>query len=134
MVRQATETAVSASISTPVRPVVRTSAVTARPGSDSSGSTLTATAVSGSGWQSGMRSPVRFAAIVPASSAIRATSPFAAPPEQDEGQRRLVHPHQPARRREALGLGLGRDVDHARAAVLVEMGEIAAISALQAAA
>ena len=53
-VRQATETAVSASISTPVTATVLTSAVTRKPGSASSGSIVTAALVSGKGWQSGI--------------------------------------------------------------------------------
>jgi len=67
-------------ISTPVTPVVRTSAATRKPGSASSGSIVTATLASGSGWHSGTRSAVRLAAMIPASSAVRTTSPLGASP------------------------------------------------------
>ncbi len=55
------DTAVSASISTPVWPPVLTVASIAMPGRAGSGVRSTATLVSGSGWQSGIRSAVRFA-------------------------------------------------------------------------
>src|SRR5690606_5087059 len=80
MVRQATETAVSASISTPVLPRTRTVAETRRPGSASSGSISTATLVSSSGWQSGISSCAFLAAIMPAMRAVASTSPFLALP------------------------------------------------------
>src|SRR5438270_65222 len=80
MVRQATDTAVKASISTPVWPVTLTVARTIRPGSFQSGSIATATCVTGRGWQSGISSCVFFAAMMPAMRAAPSTSPFLALP------------------------------------------------------
>src|SRR5207302_6220700 len=79
-VRHATETAVNASISTPVTARVPTSDVSRKPGSCSSISIRTSTLVSGSGWHKGMRSAVRFAAMIPASSAVWITDPLGAVP------------------------------------------------------
>src|SRR5579859_2284234 len=76
MVRPATLTAVSASISTPVLLVVRTVAVIATPGRSSRSSQRTSMWLSGSGWQSGISSAVRLAAITPAICATVSTSPF----------------------------------------------------------
>ncbi len=73
---EATDTAVSASISTPVRSVVFTSALTSICGGSSIISTRTSIWVSARGWHSGMSSAVRLAAITPASSAALAKSPF----------------------------------------------------------
>jgi hypothetical protein len=81
-VRQATETAVSASISTPVAALVRTCADTRKPGRASSASMLTSMPVSGSGWHRGISSAVRLAAMIPASSAVAITAPFGAVPER----------------------------------------------------
>src|ERR1700722_9331023 len=81
MVRQATDTAVSASISTPVGPVTLTVARTRRAGAASSGATSTSTLVIASGWQSGMSSLVFFAAMMPAIRAAPSTSPFLALPD-----------------------------------------------------
>src|SRR5262249_37355070 len=80
MVRQATDTAVIASISTPVWPVTLTIACTTRPGSLWSGWTSTAILVIGSGWQSGISLWVCFAAMIPAMRAAPSTSPFLALP------------------------------------------------------
>src|ERR1700722_6171501 len=80
MVRQATETAVSASISTPVWPTHRASARTLRPGSAWSGAMSTTTLAKATGWQSGIRSDVFLAAIMPAIRAAPMTSPFLASP------------------------------------------------------
>src|SRR3569623_2089342 len=80
MVRQATGTAVSASISTPVGPVTLTLASTRQPGSLSSVVLSSVTLLSASGWHSGMRSEVRFAAMMPAIRAVPSTSPFLALP------------------------------------------------------
>src|SRR5215831_2690776 len=80
MVRQATATAVSASISTPVGPVTLTLARTLKPGSLRSGSMSTAMFETGRGWQSGTNSCVRFAAMMPAMRAAPSTSPFFALP------------------------------------------------------
>src|SRR3954453_7729470 len=80
MVRQATETAVSASISTPVGPVTFTLARTRQPGSFALGSISTVTFDSARGWQSGISSAVRLAAMMPAIRATPSTSPFLACP------------------------------------------------------
>src|ERR1700694_284320 len=74
-VRPATAAAVRASISTPVRPVTRAVARIRPPSSTSSKST--ATLVIGSGWQSGMSSAVRLAAMIPATRATPRASPLA---------------------------------------------------------
>src|SRR3954469_8364746 len=81
MVRHATDTAVSASISTPVGPVTFTVARTMQPGSLLSGAMSRVTFDSASGWHSGIRSAVRFAAMMPAMRAVPSTSPFLALPE-----------------------------------------------------
>ena len=73
-VSPATATAVSASISTPVRPVVVVVAVMAILSSPSSKATLTA--LSDSGWQSGINSLVRLAPPMPAIRAVASTSAF----------------------------------------------------------
>src|SRR5580704_2390809 len=80
MVRQATETAVSASISTPVWPDTFTRAVTRMPGSLASGVTSTSTCDNNRGWHSGISSWVRLAAMMPAMRAVPSTSPFLASP------------------------------------------------------
>src|SRR5262245_22410310 len=80
MVRQATDTAVRASISTPVWPVTLTVERTRRPGSVRSGSMSTAILETGRGWQSGISSWVRLAAMMPATRAAPSTSPFLALP------------------------------------------------------
>src|SRR4051794_40630478 len=81
MVRHATDTAVSASISTPVGPVTLTVACTMQPGSLLSGVMSSVTFDSASGWQSGISSEVRLAAMMPAMRAVPSTSPFLALPE-----------------------------------------------------
>ena len=84
MVRQATLAAVRASISmpvTPVTPVVVTTWKPTRPSARSpasTGSISTLAFVSGSGWHIGIRSLVRFAAMMPATRAHARTSPFLA--------------------------------------------------------
>src|SRR6202795_2587866 len=80
MVRQATDTAVSASISTPVWPDTFTRAVTRMPGSLASGVTSTSTCDNSRGWHSGINSWVRLAAMMPAMRAVPSTSPFLASP------------------------------------------------------
>src|SRR5499427_7229516 len=80
MVRQPTATAVRASISTPVWPVTFTVARTTRPGNLRSGSMSTAMLETERGWQSGISSCVRFAAMMPAMRAAPSTSPFFALP------------------------------------------------------
>src|SRR6202030_3536631 len=80
MVRQATETAVSASISTPDWPDTFARAVTRMPGSLASGTTSTSTCDNRSGWHSGINSWVRLAAMMPARRAVPSTSPFLALP------------------------------------------------------
>src|SRR6185437_10481471 len=80
MVRQAIETATSASISTPVCPVTFTVARTRKPGRECSGLMSISTLVIGSGWQSGISPWVRLAAMMPASRAAPSTSPLRALP------------------------------------------------------
>ena len=77
-VKAATLAAVSASISTPVRPVVRTVALISTPASTRSRSSVTAE--TGNGWHSGIRSAVRLLPMIPASRATPSTSPFFAVP------------------------------------------------------
>src|SRR5665213_2742588 len=81
MVRQATETAVSASISTPVWPATLAFARMRRPGRVASASMSTKMDERESGWQSGISSCVRLAAMIPAMRAAPTTSPFLALPE-----------------------------------------------------
>src|SRR3954466_15001207 len=81
MVRQATDTAVSASISTPVGPVTLTVARTMQPGSFLSGVMSIVTLGSASGEHRGVSSEVRLAAMMPAMRAAPSTSPFLALPE-----------------------------------------------------
>ena len=67
--------------------------------------------VSGSGWQSGISSAVRFAAMIPASCAVTSASPFGS-----SRRRRAVsggHPHARRRDRTAPRDRLRADVDHA---------------------
>src|SRR6188472_738895 len=73
-VSAATAAAVSASISTPVCAVVSAAASIATPWSSTVRST--STTVSARGWQSGISSPVRFAAWIPAIRATVSASPF----------------------------------------------------------
>src|SRR3954463_12082885 len=96
MVRQATETAVSASISTPVGPVTFTLARTRQPGSVASGSISTVTFDSARGWQSGISSAVRLAAMMPAMRAVPSTSPFLALPDTIRSSVALVMTTRPS--------------------------------------
>ena len=121
MVRQATETAVSASISTPVWPVTLTVACTTKPGSACSGSMSTATLVIGSGWQSGISSCVRLAAMMPAMPRGAEHVALLGVAGEHEVERLWRHDDAAFGDRDALGRGLGRDIDHARLAALVEM-------------
>src|SRR6266545_1519791 len=79
-VRQPADTAVSASISTPVRSTVRTVATISTP--RARGRACTSTAESAMGWQSGTMSGVFFAARMPASRAAASTSPFSLSPRR----------------------------------------------------
>src|SRR5690349_18305463 len=96
MVRHATETAVSASISTPVGPVTLTVARTMQPGSFASGAMSSSTLDSASGWQSGISSEVRLAAMMPAILAVPSTSPFLALPEMISSSVALVISTRPS--------------------------------------
>ena len=80
MVSRPTWTAVSASISTPVRPSVSTVASQCTAEAASSRRKSTATRVIGSGWHSGTRSAVRLAPWIAAMRAMPITSPFFASP------------------------------------------------------
>src|SRR5271157_4003590 len=119
MVRQATATAVNASISTPVGPRQRASAQTTRPGTPSSGVMSTTTLLSCSGWQSGMRSEVFFAAMIPA---IRAGyGPFLGVASRDGGQRGGGHADAPLSDGDTARGDLFRNVDHTRFAFCPDM-------------
>src|SRR4051794_16145364 len=96
MVRQATDTAVSASISTPVGPVTFTVARTMQPGSLPSGSISSVTFDSASGWQSGISSDVRLAAMMPAMRAVPSTSPFVALPDVTKSSVALLMTTRPS--------------------------------------
>src|SRR5689334_6320888 len=96
MVRQATETAVRASISTPVGPVTFTLARTRQPGNFASGSMSSVTFDSASGWQSGISSDVRLAAMMPAMRAVPSTSPFLALPDTISSSVALVMRTRPS--------------------------------------
>src|SRR3954447_23199947 len=80
MVSAATEAAVMASISTPVRPSTDASASTSTPPSTTSARTSTWS--SPSGWQSGISVPVCLAAWMPAMRATPRTSPLGASPAE----------------------------------------------------
>src|SRR4051795_1903646 len=80
MVSAATEAAVMASISTPVRPSTDASASTCTPPSTTSARTSTWS--SPSGWQSGISVPVCLAAWMPAIRATPRTSPLGASPAE----------------------------------------------------
>src|SRR3990172_3195538 len=80
MVRQAAQTAESASISTPVRSTVRTVATTSTPPRRVRAST--STPESAIGWQRGTRSGVFLAAMMPARRAAAITSPFSDSPRR----------------------------------------------------
>ena len=80
-VRAATDTAVRASISTPVLPSRRHSARISMAQSGSFRVSCTSTCERVRGWQSGIRCAVCFAPIIPASWATDSTSPFFSPPD-----------------------------------------------------
>ena len=73
----------------------------------------TATLVSASGWQSGISSCVRFAAMMPATRAAPSTSPFLALPVSDQRQRFLAHHHRAFGDGDASVAACRRHVDHA---------------------
>ena len=80
----------SASISTPVCAVVSADAMISTPlVADASVDARRATAASG--WQSGISSDVRFAAMIPASCAVVSASPFGRSREPRRGLRRHAH-------------------------------------------
>ena len=105
----------------------RSSAPRRRPGSRAAprpAAIVTATLVSGSGWQSGISSAVRLAAITPASSAVWITAPFGVVPSRTCASVSGGAAQQPLARWRARSVaGLSRDVDHPRAAVVVDMAE-----------
>ena len=86
---------------------------------------LDLTLESGIGWQSGISSAVRLAAMIPAISAAARTLPFFASPASAQRQRFGRHAHAALGHRLARGDRLAADIDHARAALAVEMGEFA---------
>ena len=81
MVKRPTCTAHSASISTPVRPVVSTCAVQRTSPAAATTSKSTAMRVIAIGWQSGTSSAVRLAPWIAAMRAMPSTSPFLALPD-----------------------------------------------------
>ena len=89
MVSAAIETAVSASISTPVRSAIFTVAKIATPSSTTLISTFTLEIAIG--WQSGINSGVFFAPIIPAIRAVEITSPLGVVPETISPRTSLVN-------------------------------------------
>ena len=79
-VRAATDTAVSASISTPVLPLTLTRASMSSRPLAACGVNATSIEETGSGWQSGMSSGVFLAASMPATRATAKTSPLGSRP------------------------------------------------------
>ena len=121
-VSAATPAAVSASISTPVAPFVSTVARIRTPSPTGSNSTLAC--VSASGWQSGMRSLVRLAAMMPATRATANTSPLGARPSTIIASVSGRMWTTALRDRPAVGDRLPGHVHHPRGAVLVDVGEM----------
>ena len=126
-VRPAIATAVSASISTPVRAVTETVAsmrITPVPAAASvSKPKSIVTESSGRMCASGISSLVRLAPAIPAMRAVASTSAFGSPSARTSAMTSAVVVRRPAARRDPAGDGLGADVDHACAAVVVEVGE-----------
>ena len=89
--RAATLTAVRASISTPVWPTSLQVAVMCTALFLASVSSSTFTDDNASGWQSGMRSDVRFAAWMPATCAMARTSPFLCARLMTSGDERTIN-------------------------------------------
>src|SRR5690349_22475828 len=123
MVSRPTAAAVSASISTPVRPRHSTVAMSAISLFAASNANSAATRVSAIGCASGISAAVRFAAWIAAIRATPSTSPFFAPPSttvQGGG------PHRDAARgdRDAVRFVLAAHVHHVRAPLAVEMSEL----------
>ena len=86
-------------------------------------SSVTATCVSGSGWQSGISSDVRFAAMIPASCAVASASPFGSSRSCAAVSGAILH-DRPRDGATALHR-LGADVDHPHGARLVDVREVA---------
>ena len=82
------------------------------------------TAEIGNGWQSGIKSDVRFAAMMPASLAVPSTSPFLAVPACDHGQRLRQHCNVDLRRGSPVRDGLVRHVHHHGLPSRIEMGQV----------
>ncbi len=125
-VSAATEAAVSASISTPVGPVVRASAMSVIVPAAASTSPSTPTKDSASGWHRGISSEVRLAAWMPAIRATPITSPLGASPAATACAVAGVTRTTELRHRPALGGGLLAHVHHPRPARGVEMGQLGA--------
>ena len=123
-VSAATLAAVSASISTPVRAVARASARMVTVPAARSGVSSTSTRSSGSGWQSGMSSEVRFAPPIPASRAVTSASPFGPPASSSVGEHVGAHADGGRGHGAAGGDRLVADVDHARRALVVEVARL----------
>ena len=114
-----------ASISTPVRAVTAAVAVSVTVPSAASSSASTSTWSRPIGWHSGISSPVRLAAWMPAIRATPSTSPLGASPAADALGRGRGHAHDGAGDGAPRGDLLGADVDHPRGALGVEVGEVA---------
>src|SRR4051812_41705873 len=145
--------AVSASISTPVGPVVAASARTRRTPPERSGVTATTRSVRARGWQSGISSLVRLPPMTPASSATPRTSPLRPPPPitaligssdtatsaseialrttavDHEAHLLIGHGDFGLGDRTAGGIRLVRDVDHPRPTGPVDVGQAATLGA-----
>ena len=117
------ETAIKASISTPVFPMLLAVAVIFTPGIASSNARSTSTLVSGRGWQSGISSQVRLEAVIPATCATVSTSPFLIRPRAYQGQCLGPHVDFASCDRRAPGVGLAAHVHHASASRFVQMAQ-----------
>src|SRR6266478_1360412 len=102
-VSPATAAAVRASISTPVCPTTRARARTRTPPLTNSKSM--STLANGRGWQSGIRSEVRFAAMMPATRATWSASPFGVPSRTARNVGGAIRTtHSASASREVIGL------------------------------
>ena len=110
IVSSATETPTSASISTPVLPVVTTSTVASIRSSSASNPTFTAPI--GIGWHMGMIREVSLTARMAATRGGREDVPLDDRPERDRGERLGSELDPAGRDRPARDLVLVRDVDH----------------------
>ena len=117
----ATDAAVSASISTPVCAVVSADATISTPSSRTC-ERRPPTCESGSGWQSGISSAVRFAAMIPASCAVVSASPFG----RSRSRAAVSGAMRTTRARDGTAAlrRLAADVDHLHRAALVHVRQL----------